>query len=486
MAGKLSLDDVVGELIALRGTSEDTNKSLDNLADSTMKMFKMFDRKFDRDSLNDQEKRRENEPIRIPNKNKDGGEIIPEADKNNFLRTVLRGTFLGTLAARVSAVLAPLVAGIAANIVSPLKLLGRAVLRGGPVGAAIGLLYSVFKDIGDNPAFSTALEGIDNIWNNEVIPTWNRLREVFTNFLSTKNVQATVSSISHMWTSSMAWFSDTFKPAMQTLLVDNINVFGGMLSGVIEAVNQILDGDIIGGIGTIFNTLVTTVVTNVDNFATAIARMFGVKFAEGSSVFSHIGDMGNRIADTLSNMTQSIGATISDKLGGIGNWFSTQFATVLDAFDIISLKFNNGMDNVQIGFERVSNYIQNIPDRLLRMIGRILDFEIPRLSIPYDNYLLGQGEIVLFPGGRPFASAGEAGMEASNRIAGRNNEMNASIAKLEATIASRLEELNNIRAENQRGGNNVTIVAPSTSNSTQQNNTSVMSFPSPFNEYTPQ
>ena len=49
MAGKLSLDDVVGELIALRGTSEDTNKSLDNLADSTMKMFKMFDRKFDRE-----------------------------------------------------------------------------------------------------------------------------------------------------------------------------------------------------------------------------------------------------------------------------------------------------------------------------------------------------------------------------------------------------------------------------------------------------
>lgn len=149
--------------------------------------------------------------------------------------------------------------------------------------------------------------------------------------------------------------------------------------------------------------------------------------------------------------------------------------------------FQNSVDNFKIGFMRISNFIKNIPDRLISTITSILDFEIPKLSIPYDNALLGKGEIVLFPGGKPFSAAAEAGERARERIASRNRELDDSIMKLNNQIADNLARYETMRQERRGQTLAPVVISAPTSNSSQQlNQTNITAFPSPFNGYGPQ
>lgn len=149
--------------------------------------------------------------------------------------------------------------------------------------------------------------------------------------------------------------------------------------------------------------------------------------------------------------------------------------------------FQNSVDNFKIGFMRISNFIKNIPDRLISTITSILDFEIPKLSIPYDNALLGKGEIVLFPGGKPFGAIAEVGQNARNRIESRNRELDDSIMRLNNQIADNLAHYETMRQERRGQTLAPVVISAPTSNSSQQlNQTNITAFPSPFNGYGPQ
>lgn len=187
-----------------------------------------------------------------------------------------------------------------------------------------------------------------------------------------------------------------------------------------------------------------------------------------------------------------------DILGIINTKWRNSLQTMSDAWtnasnyvnetgEEITSFFQNAIDNTKIGFMKIGTYIQNIPDRLISILTDILDFEIPKLSIPYDNALLGKGEIVLFPGGRPFGSVADAGENARERIVSRNRDLDDSISRLNSQIADNLAQFERNRQE-RRGQTPAPVVisAPTTNSSQQLNQTNVTAFPSPFNEYAPQ
>jgi hypothetical protein len=169
----------------------------------------------------------------------------------------------------------------------------------------------------------------------------------------------------------------------------------------------------------------------------------------------------------------------------------------MDDFNIVDMLGNVGarvamaIDTFKIGFQRVANFIANIPDRLLRLIAGILDFELPRLTIP----ILGT-DIVLFPGGRPFGSLGDAGTRADARIQARDTELAESVAALEVSrqnianvlsqrLAAQTAERVNLAREERSFGNTVNIVAPTTNSDSTVNQTSITTSPSPFDNYVP-
>lgn len=187
------------------------------------------------------------------------------------------------------------------------------------------------------------------------------------------------------------------------------------------------------------------------------------------------------LAGTISGMYDSAVAEFNSAWENVANY-------VMSTKDTIETGFFNALDRAEVGFLRVSTFIQNLPDRLLRLVGRILDFQLPRLAIPYDNWLMGAGEIELFPGGRPFSAFGAAGQAADERIVARNENLDASIERLETQIADRLAALEARRGELQGAGApvQVTVAAPTQNTNLQSNTTNITAFPSPFNEYAPQ
>ena len=182
-----------------------------------------------------------------------------------------------------------------------------------------------------------------------------------------------------------------------------------------------------------------------------------------------------------------IGTKWKNSIEWLSNAWTNMSNYVNETGDTITGFFQNAIDNVKLGFMRISNFIKNIPDRLISTITSILDFEIPKLSIPYDNALLGKGEIVLFPGGRPFGDEAAAGERARERIISRNRELDDSISRLNNQIADNLAQFERSRQE-RRGQNPAPVVisAPTTNSSQQLNQTNITAFPSPFNEYAPQ
>jgi len=535
-----TLRDVVDSLIDIRDETqvnteavEENKTAVGELTEASTRYFKMFDRKMDEDRLHREEERREwmarfgakkpaNDNVRVRPRRNTGN------DEDSF-SDIFAGTFLGNLAASVKKALAPFTVAFLGNIIRPLRALSRLVLRNGPLAITVALLWTTFRDIGENPEFRAAIEGIRDVWTNTVVPAWIRLSEIFSDFISTEGVQNAITTISGIWQEITGWFTGDFQDGMQGLLIDIIDGIGGVLTTMSNFLVRFFEGDILGAFTGLFTDIGNLVWDGVDSISTRLLEMFGVNFGDGESALSGIRgvaddiragallwimNFGDQVRDIKDSVTgwitgiretialrfgeardfvtewsTEIGNTITERFGEARDWMTNIFDTVGNVLQSMQIRFENAIDRVQIGFERVGNFIANIPDRLLSMIGSILDFQIPRLALPYDNFLLGQGEIVLFPGGRPFSGVGEVGEAAQTRIESRSNVMNDSISRLEAQIASRLEELNNTNSDLSRGSGgmgDITVVAPTTNSNVQNTSTSVMAFPSPNNEYAPQ
>lgn len=537
-----TLRDVVDALVDVRNAQENTADMIDEnknavglLSERTLQMFKMFDRKMDADRLRAEEDRRERAAQQRLLGNQMSPAAMPDAmGDQRIWDDVMHGTALGVLASRISGVVGRLVAGMTKFVLAPLGLIARLVVRSGPLAATVGLMWATFRDIGENEEFQAALQGVRDLWNNQIVPTWQRLREMFDDFLHTEGMENTIAAVAASWTSVTNWFENRFRPAMHDFLINTLGNFTETISTVVDGVNQILDGDPLGGIVTMFRGLFTGVATFIDDHVTAALRILGIDFEEGetwaSTIRSGLADMRdsfvagwNNIKNFVSDyvggwwtdITTSIAlrfieisqdvrerisgavdfvSDIRDMLLNLRETINDRVETVVDFISGVldsgsarlrqmQLLFENALDNVALGFERVATFIQNIPDRLLSLVTSILDFEIPPLTIP----VFGR-DLTIYDGGRPFAGISDARAAANERISLRNDEMNSAVSRLESSIASRLEELNQIQAElqSQRGAAPITVIAPSSQSNVQHTSTSVMAFPSPMNEYGPQ
>jgi len=494
MADK-TLNDVVEHLTQVRDVGENTtsrvektNEAVNDLNDVMARTFKMFDRKFSEDALNAEEARREGKTS-FSRAAANNNSAPDNAESGNMLGTILRGTFLGTLAARVIKILTPIGVAISANLLKPLLAIGRFFLTKSPWVLALMAAWQVFKDIGDNPAFVEAIEGIRATWNDNVLPTWERLKTAFDGFLHSPIMEASISTISGYWATAVNWFTNVFDPMMEHILVDQINVISDLIGDIAASIDAWLEDGVWAGLTTLVGGLGTAMYNSLDSLITRVGNAFGMEFGDGETWASRLGKDLHIIG---AHFAQKFDEIKADTMAGLGNavgWVSDVFGEIGSFASRMKMRFDNVMDRVDIGMIKVGDFIKSIPDKLLSLIGRMLDFQIPRVAIPFDNWMMGKGEIELFGGGRPFSGAGEMADRADSRINAQVLESNDRISRLEAQINRRSETLAELSAErsvNQAAAANITIVAPTTSSQSQTNNTSISAFPSPFNEFAPQ
>jgi len=182
--------------------------------------------------------------------------------------------------------LAPIMSGISV-LLSPLKFLGKLLIKGGPIGLLFTGMYVLFKDIADNPTFNKTIESIKTTWKDQIVPLFNSIKASIDGILANEGVKTTFESISK-------WFSN-FKTQIQDWVLGNLKIITDTISGVLEGVDLLLKGDWKAGISTIGTTLFNGIKNFFDNAITNILEMFGVDFGEGGSFLKSAG----KIIDSL-------------------------------------------------------------------------------------------------------------------------------------------------------------------------------------------
>lgn len=181
-----------------------------------------------------------------------------------------------------------------------LKALGAVFLAFLPIIAKVALvgaaLYGIFKLFGSD-AMKDVVEKVKSVWNEQILPAFVGLKDALV---------------------------DLWEKGLKTFVVDTIGVIADTISGIVKGVTQIFEGDLKGGIITIFQTLVTGIKNQLDNVFTLIARIFGLDFFEGDgSVFKFaerkIGEAQQWIIDKFDGMIEGIKKLFDRITGAIKN-----------------------------------------------------------------------------------------------------------------------------------------------------------------------
>ena len=284
------------------------------------------------------------------------------------------------------------------SILKPLKSLLRFVKIGGPIAIAIGLLWEVFKDIGENETFIAAIENIKKVWNESILPTFNRIKEIFNNFLQSENTIAVFEGIMAAW--------ETVRQALQNLVGNFINTFANALSGIFEGINMIIDGDFMAGMWKITQSILTGILGVWDSMLTAILEMFGMDFSEDGTVggwalrkidelwawitgvFGSISESISSAWDIVTGGVTELGGWIWGKIEGFWNWltgiFTDPAGTIKALWDTVTGGVTSLGDWIWGNIKGVWDWIVGIFGKLGEMLPSMEELQTAILDIMPD------------------------------------------------------------------------------------------------------
>lgn len=175
---------------------------------------------------------------------------------------------------------------ILAPIIAPLKSLLKILRVGGPVAIVVGLLWAVFKDIGENESFINALENVKRVWNESILPTFERISNIFNNIIKSDAVSSIMNNL------------ERDIQSLQTFVVNIINNITNTIEGLFEGLNMILDGNFIEGIEKIVGSVISGLLGAINSLATTVLELFGFDFGED-------GTLGGLVKRTMADFWQS-------------------------------------------------------------------------------------------------------------------------------------------------------------------------------------
>ena len=461
-----TLSDVIAELQRNRDADENTTTAIEDLHNVMVNLIDNLDAKSDRDRLNDAEARKERK-----SRPKKSSGSNPMSDLMGALSTASLGSVFGGSFAGIT--IGSIITRMTKYIFRPLKLIAKLVMRGSPIIATLALLYASLKDIGENEAFISAVQGLKEVWNEKFMPALDKIASLIggVDMSATEAVAASLAWAKDYWNNSFVPGMENLVTALVENLVIDISQFSdilGMFSDGKWVQGILASADLIADMFVRFlvdiGYWVRDLIPGVDRFATWLE--------EGLAPIVHF-------------FEYTLPGKFRDAWTAAGDWFNDKIENVSDFFGNIGDRIGNSLDRFRIRFIEFSNLITNIPDKLISFITGLLSFELPKISI--ERELFGKKfSIDLFQGGKIFGSMAEINQRAMARITARDEEANLSIARLERNIADRLEQGNATIREGERQQQSV-IIAPNTNTQTsiQENLNNFTSYPSPVHEFGP-
>ena len=261
---------------------------------------------------------------------------------------------LGVIGSGFKGLLAPITAGLGV-LLAPLTGLGKLLMRGGPIGLVITGMYTLFKDIGENPTFNKTIEAIKTTWTDSIKPTFESIKNTLSSLGENESVSTTLNSIKE-------WFTN-FKVQIQDWVLGNLEIITTTIAGVLTGVDQLLKGDWKAGLLTIGSTLFNGIKDFFDNTITNILELFGVDFGEGGTFLGSIGAGIDRMLVKMSGMWTAFTDGVKGAWDGLINFFVGEDGFVQSRITSlktnVTLKWMAFTDAVRTGWGNMVDFFTN-------------------------------------------------------------------------------------------------------------------------------
>lgn len=250
------------------------------------------------------------------------------------LAGIFSGSFLGTGLGNALSV-----------IMKPLKNLFKLVARNGPLAIVVGLLYSVFHDIGENENFRNTIESIKNVWNDSILPIFEKLKDTVNSLMGTGSFSETLSLFREKW--------DHFRQTFQDFVLLTVEDIFQAIGGIFDGIGLLLNGEWKEGIDKIINSVLIGIQNIADNAITGILRLFGVDFGENGSFLGWLDNKWIQLLDDIYSVWENFTTTIGEQWGKAETFLRETFndftkpirEALSSAFSVITDLFSFGEED---------------------------------------------------------------------------------------------------------------------------------------------
>ena len=262
--------------------------------------------------------------------NKKGSRILGAA--RGGIKGLAAMTGIPALAGGIGAALSPLMSGLS-FLLTPIKLLAKLVIKGGPLALVIGGMYALFNDIAENENFKKSIDSIKTLWNDNIVPAFQSIKDTVAAISNNEGVRLTFQQISD-------WFTN-FKIQIQDWVLGNLVIITETIAGVLDGIDSLLKGDWKAGISKIGSSLFNGIKDFFDNTMTQILELFGVDFGEGGSFLTSAEGIINTLLINMLSKFNDFKQGIKDSFTSMINFFVGENGYVMTTITSMQLSITN-------------------------------------------------------------------------------------------------------------------------------------------------
>jgi len=299
----------------------------------------------------------------------DKGEIQNKVGLRPSGATVAGDTGGGGFFSGIGSMFGSILKGPLKFLMKPIKALSKLLRVGGPIALIIGGLYALFNDISENENFKKSVDTIKTLWNDNIVPAFQGIKDTISALSGNADIQATFESIGN-------WFSN-FKIQIQDWLLANLVIITETIAGVLEGVDLLLKGEWMAGLSTIGTTLFNGIKNLFDAAITNLLEIFGVDFGESGTFLG-------AVQDTITALTTKL----SDIWNGVSTWVSDKWTTLTDTLKNFWTDLSNFFTNPET--EGSIPYMYNaVKTSISESITNIKNSISSFFTNAYDNVVTG-------------------------------------------------------------------------------------------------
>jgi hypothetical protein len=262
-----------------------------------------------------------------------------------------------------------------------------------------GLMYEIFKDIGENEALQNTLQKITDLWNNSMLPSLRAIGDSVLNFVNSIDATTEFKSLSDWWSN--------IRTTLQDFVAFTLEDIALAIDGVLTGIKTTLDGDWKNGIAKIINSVLIGIQDIADNAITAVLKLFGVDFGEDGTFLGYLDrkwaelktsiqtkwDAGvaaisagwNATIDAVTNTWTNVTTAITDGWQSIVDFFTVSIPAKFKGIklQIIAIAEGIGKSVVDAATSMIEVITVDIPNK----IGEAKDAIIEKAAGLYDAVL---------------------------------------------------------------------------------------------------